>query len=172
MGGRKSGEKGERTGHFAQRVLLVEDEEAVAELYRFKLEMDGNQVTVARDGVDAVEAARDAEFDLVLLDIEMPRLDGLGVLKALRGEAATKALAVLVLSNATKHEALLAQARELGVLGWMVKSHTTPRKLADVVRLVAMRRGSNSGVDLSAMALPSGELLAKGKGSAAKAGRS
>jgi CheY-like chemotaxis protein len=119
------------------RLLLVEDDAAVAEMFRLKLELDGHHVTVARDGLGALAAIRSLELDLVLLDMEMPGPDGLSVLAQLRHEPRTAALPVLVLSNSDS-TAALRKARSLGILGWVVKSRTTPTNLANAVRLWAL----------------------------------
>ena len=66
------------------RVLFVEDDPAVAQMYKLKLELDGYRVEVAGDGELALEIARSSMPDIVFLDLRLPKLDGLGVLEALR----------------------------------------------------------------------------------------
>ena len=110
------------------RVLLVEDDPSVAQMYKLKLELDGYQVDVAPDGVSALELARSAMPDIVFLDIRLPKLDGLSVLEALRADPATEPLPVVILSNFNEKE-LVERGARLGALDHLIKSQTTPAKL-------------------------------------------
>ena len=87
MGEMKNAEAG---GIEDVRVLFVEDDGAVAQMYRLKLELDGYQVEVAPDGEVALEMVRSSPPDLIFLDIRLPKLDGLDVLEALRADPATR----------------------------------------------------------------------------------
>ena len=109
-------------------VLFVEDDRSVAQMYRLKLELDGYHVDVATDGEMAVEmAARDLP-DIIFLDIRLPKLDGFGVLEALRTNAKTKKTRVVILSNYSRRE-MGDRASKLGVLDHLVKTETTPAML-------------------------------------------
>src|SRR4029079_1653405 len=81
------------------RVLFVEDDALVAQMYRLKLELDGYSVEVAADGVAALEKAKSMQPDIIFLDIRLPKLDGLSVLEKLRADPATEHLPVVILSN-------------------------------------------------------------------------
>lgn len=111
------------------RVLFVEDDRSVARMYRLKLELNGYDVDVATDGEMAVEMASRDLPDIVFLDIRLPRLDGFGVLEALRSNAKTKKTRVVILSNYSRRETG-DRASKLGVLDQLIKSETTPAKLA------------------------------------------
>ena len=113
-------------------VLLVEDDPAVAEMYRARLEMDGFRVVVAPEGETALRLIRETSPDLVLLDYRLPRLDGPGVLRALRADEATREQAVVVLS-AYDEPRLVTEGRSLGALDWLVKTHVSPSELTAVV---------------------------------------
>jgi len=67
-----------------KRILLVEDEESLIEMIRFNLEMEGYDVTPAMDGKEALDLAEKARFDLCILDIMLPKVDGITVCKTLR----------------------------------------------------------------------------------------
>src|SRR3982074_3025576 len=95
------------------RVLFVEDDPAVAQMYRLKLELDGYSVEIATDGVQAVAKALADPPDIVFLDIRLPKLDGLGVLEALRGQEQTKQIPVVILSNYSERE-LINRGLKLG----------------------------------------------------------
>jgi DNA-binding response OmpR family regulator len=121
--------KGSRAEREAVRVLFVEDDRSVAQMYKLKLELDGYQVDVATDGEMALELARRELPDIIFLDVRLPKLDGFGVLQALRANAKTKGIRVVILSNYSQRE-LGGRLTKLGVLDHLIKTETTPAKLA------------------------------------------
>uniref|UniRef100_A0A7C4YEQ9 Response regulator n=1 Tax=candidate division WOR-3 bacterium TaxID=2052148 RepID=A0A7C4YEQ9_UNCW3 len=70
----------------AKRILLVEDEEDILSLYKDVLESEGYIVECARTGIEGVEKFKHSEFDLVILDIRMPQMDGIEVLGRILNE--------------------------------------------------------------------------------------
>jgi CheY-like chemotaxis protein len=110
-------------------VLFVEDDASVAQMYRLKLELDGYTVEVAGDGLAALEKARDTRPDIIFLDIRLPKLDGLGVLEALRADPSTANIPVVILSNWNEKE-LVERGVSLGALDHLIKSQTTPTRLS------------------------------------------
>ena len=121
---------GEGSGEI--RVLFVEDDASIAQMYKLKLELDGYRVDVACDGEIALKMARSSLPDLIFLDIRLPKLDGLGVLEALRADPMTRAVPVVILSSHSEKE-LVERGAKLGVLDHLIKSKTTPAQLADGV---------------------------------------
>ena len=111
-------------------VLFVEDDPSVAQMYKLKLELDGYKVEIASDGEMALEMAGSALPDIIFLDIRLPKLDGIGVLEALRANPRTRPLPVVILSNYNEKE-LVERGAMLGALDHLIKSQTTPAKLAD-----------------------------------------
>jgi CheY-like chemotaxis protein len=109
-------------------VLFVEDDRSVAQMYKLKLELEGYRVDVASDGEMAVEMARRELPDIIFLDIRLPKLDGVGVLQALRASPKTKGLRVVILSNYNPRE-VSERIAKLGVLDHLIKTETTPGKL-------------------------------------------
>jgi CheY-like chemotaxis protein len=109
-------------------VLFVEDDRSVAQMYKLKLELDGHRVDVASDGESAVEMATGEPPDIIFLDVRLPKLDGFGVLQALRANPKTKNVRVVVLSNYSRGE-LGDRMAMLGVLDHLIKTETTPAKL-------------------------------------------
>ncbi len=110
------------------RVLFVEDDVSVAQMYRLKLELDGYSVDIATDGLAALEKARTLP-DIIFLDIRLPKLDGLSVLEKLRAEPLTAGIPVVILSNWNEKE-LVDRGLQLGALDHLIKSQTTPGKLS------------------------------------------
>jgi CheY-like chemotaxis protein len=101
---------------------------SVAQMYKLKLELDGYQVDVASDGEMALEMARLEPPDIMFLDIRLPKLDGFGVLQALRANPKTRNVRVVILSNYSRTE-LGERIAKLGVLDHLIKTETTPAKL-------------------------------------------
>ena len=116
------------------RVLFVEDDVSVAQMYRLKLELDGYVVDVAGDGIVALEKARTSPPDMIFLDIRLPKLDGLGVLEQLRADPVTAPIPVVILSNWNERE-LVERGMKLGALDHLIKSQTTPARLAQRLRI-------------------------------------
>ena len=115
------------------RVLFVEDDASVAHMYRLKLELDGYTVDVAGDGLVALEKARAQHPDIIFLDIRLPKLDGMGVLEALRKDPTTAGIPVVILSNWNEQE-LVERGISLGALDHLIKSQTTPARLSQRMR--------------------------------------
>ena len=111
------------------RVLFVEDDPAVAQMYKLKLELDGYSVEVAVDGVQAVQMATERPPDIIFLDIRLPKMDGLGVLEALRRDERTSKVPVVILSNYSERE-LVERGLRLGALEYLIKSQTSPARVA------------------------------------------
>jgi len=101
----------------------------VAQMYRLKLELDGYAVEVAGDGLTALEKARRDHPDIIFLDLRLPKMDGLSVLEALRGDPMTANIPVVILSNWDERE-LVERGVKLGALDHLIKSQTTPARLS------------------------------------------
>jgi DNA-binding response OmpR family regulator len=115
------------------RVLLVEDDTALAQMYRVKLERDGYTVQVAGDGEEALSVLAGELPDLIFLDVRLPRMDGLTFLERLRASDRTRNLPVVIVSNYSEEE-LVARGLQLGALDYLIKSQTTPGQLSQGVR--------------------------------------
>jgi DNA-binding response OmpR family regulator len=113
----------------AVRVLLIEDDLDTLEMYRTRLEKDGYQVHVATDGEQGLELATELVPDIVFLDIRLPKLDGLEVLKRLRDQEPTATVPVVILSNYGERD-LVDRGLKLGALEFLVKAHTSPVELS------------------------------------------
>ncbi len=116
----------------AKKILIVEDEAFIAEMYKIKFQSGGYEVALAHDGVEGVQMAGEFMPDLVLLDLMMPHKDGYQTLKELRGDEKTKELKVFILSNLGQKEEI-DKGVEMGADGFFVKAHLTPSQLLEKV---------------------------------------
>ena len=102
------------------KVLLVDDDPVILKLLQVNFEMEGYSVETASDGVEGLEKARTLHPDIVLLDIMMPRMDGLEVTKALKADEATKQIPIILLS--AKAQASDIQAgKDIGADDYLTK---------------------------------------------------
>ena len=113
----------------APRVLFAEDDASVVQMYRLKLELDGYQVVMAKDGEEGLRLANEVDPDIVFLDIRLPKVDGFAVLEGLRACDRTRNVPVVILSNYGEQE-LVDRGLRLGALEYLIKSQTTPANLS------------------------------------------
>ncbi|MDD4890127.1 MAG: response regulator transcription factor [Phycisphaerae bacterium] len=121
-----------------QHVLVVDDEENIQELVRYNLAKNGYQVSCVGSGEDALKAARLKMPDLILLDLMLPRIDGLQVCRELKGDAKTRTIPVVMLT-AKGEEADIVAGLELGADDYVTKPFS-PRVLLARVRAVLRRK--------------------------------
>ena len=129
------GEPGDPQGK--ERVLVVEDSSTIASVVKYFLELEGFEVVVAKDGNSGLEAARRGQPHVIVTDYNMPGMDGMAMVRALRSEAATSGIAVLMLTSEDSIEKE-TQALEAGVDDYILKP-VEPRRLAARVRSVLAR---------------------------------
>jgi two-component system response regulator FitH len=114
------------------RVLIVDDDPFIAEMYRLRLDAEGYEVVMARDGEEGLALARAVAPGFICLDYRLPGINGLAVLKQLKSEPATNSIPVIMLSNdgdpAVRHLGL-----QLGALMFGVKAEMTPAQLAEAI---------------------------------------
>jgi DNA-binding response OmpR family regulator len=116
----------------AKNVLIVEDEAPMLKVLTEKFSKEGFTVFEARDGKEGLEVALDKKPDVVLLDILMPTMDGIEMLKRLREDPWGKMVPVFLLTNLNDLEKISESVR-IGISGYLVK---TDWKLEDVVNKV------------------------------------
>ena len=109
-------------------VLLVDDDPDMRTMYGRRLMADGFDVRFAADGPEALHAAH-RSLDLVLLDVRMPGMDGLEVLRRLKGDAGMAAVPVVMLSN-EREESSVQRARAIGAAAWWTKCDVVPAELS------------------------------------------
>jgi DNA-binding response OmpR family regulator len=111
------------------RLLLVDDDDALAEMYALQLTASGFHVTTARSGAEALAIVVDVSPDLIYLDLGLPGMPGLEVLERLRGAPNTAEVPVVILTNFSEPE-MMQRGRELGAQDYLVKVDTPPALLA------------------------------------------
>lgn len=120
----------------APTILVVEDDRFLRRACEVSLQQRGFVVKTAIDGEVGLRIAREAMPDLILLDLLMPKVPGIEVLKQLRADPATAAIPVVILSNSSREEDK-THASRLGAVGYYVKANLSLRALGDEVsRLV------------------------------------
>lgn len=115
------------------KLLIVEDEHYLRELYVDIFKQDGFEVDSAEDGNEAYGKMNHNEYDLILLDIILPGMDGVQVLDKLLKEKNVKLDNVVLLTNLSQ-DLVIAKALDYGVRGYLIKSDYTPEELLREVR--------------------------------------
>ena len=110
------------------KVAIVEDEPAIAHMYRLKFEAEGYKVELAEDGEVGLKLCEDMAPDIVLLDIMMPVMDGTEMLTKMRATQWGKDIKVLILTNRGKEEAP-EELNSLDIYSYIVKAEMTPRQV-------------------------------------------
>lgn len=119
-----------------RHILLVEDDRFLRRACETSLRQRGFSVTVAVDGEEALDKVRQAPPDLILLDLLMPRMTGIEVLRTLRTQEPTRGIPVMILSNSSREQDA-EEIRTLGVCDYLVKANLSLQELGDrVTRLL------------------------------------
>lgn len=115
-------------------VLTVDDSASIRQMVGFTLKSAGYEVVEAVDGEDGLNRAKSRNADLVLTDQNMPRMDGLSLIKTLRGLPQYRSIPILMLTTESS-DAMKAAGKAAGATGWLVKPFD-PQKLLEVVKKV------------------------------------
>lgn len=116
-------------------VALVEDEEALLQLYETKFKMSGFDVIKAKNGQDGLKIVQAHKPSLVLLDILMPGMSGFEVLEKLKKEDETKAIPVVLLTNLAEDTGF-ERGQALGADGYVMKVSCTPERLVQLANAI------------------------------------
>jgi CheY-like chemotaxis protein len=116
-----------------KKVLIIEDDQIVANIYRNKFSVEGYQVEIALDGETGLETARSFQPHAILLDLMLPKLTGVELMKRIRSEPDLKDLPVVVFSN-TYLSNLVQDAWKAGATKCLSKANCSPKQVIDVVR--------------------------------------
>lgn len=115
-----------------KKVLLIEDEKALCQIYRLNLELAGFEVEEAHDGKVGLVYALNHQPDLIILDLMLPQINGLDLLKIIKEKETTQNIPVFVLTNLSGEE--IEEAQKLGACGCFLKAEITAEKLTEEVK--------------------------------------
>lgn len=116
------------------KILLIDDDPLLVRMYQKKLENDGFQVETADDGVKGLQKVAETYPDLVLLDIMMPRMNGLAVLEKLQANEKTASIPVILLTNVGSSDEDVDRGFELGAVAYLVKASNRPSAVVAKVK--------------------------------------
>ncbi len=112
-----------------QHILLIDDDQYIRDAYQEVLTEAGFKVATAVDGEEGVVKIREGGYSLILLDVMMPKMDGLGVLKALKENPHKLANGPIILLTNMAHDQVIKEAIALGAGGYLIKSDLSPDQL-------------------------------------------
>jgi DNA-binding response OmpR family regulator len=115
------------------QIAIIEDDQAISQMYRFKFEAEGFTVETADNGKRGLELAESMKPDIILLDLMMPEMTGDEMLDRLRKTVWGKSIKVIILTNVGEQE-LPPKVKQLGVSGIILKADMTPRQVAEMVK--------------------------------------
>lgn len=110
------------------KIAIIEDDTTINQMYRMKFEADGFDVQIADNGKRGVAMVESFQPDLILLDLQMPEMDGAEALEVIRGRDWGKDIPVIILTNLGEEESP-KQLRKLGIHSYIVKADLTPRQV-------------------------------------------
>lgn len=114
-------------------VLIVEDDEFLAEIYKRQFQNDGFDSQVALNGESALSVLQGSAFDVIILDIMLPKMDGLTLLGEIKKNQKTAKIPVVMLSNLSQ-DSTVKQALALGAKGYLVKAQYLPPQVVEEVK--------------------------------------
>jgi two-component system chemotaxis response regulator CheY len=120
-----------------RKVLIVDDSETIRQQVASALERAGFGVVEATDGIDGLERASQNELCMVILDVNMPRLNGLEMLERLKSDPRHAKLPVLMLTTEVQ-QSMIERAKKAGARGWMIKPVKMDQLVSTVNKLTGM----------------------------------
>ncbi len=115
------------------KIAIIEDDQVISQMYRMKFEADGFDVQLAGDGKRGVALAESFKPDMILLDLQMPEMNGAEALRIIRGSDWGKTIPIIILTNMGEEESP-KDIRSLGIHGYIVKADLTPRQVVQRVK--------------------------------------
>lgn len=122
----------------AEKILIVEDEPFLRRIISEHLRESGYLVTEAVDGEEGLKKLQEEQFDLVLLDLLLPGMDGFELLAQLKKEEKLNKIPVLILSNLGQREEI-EKGLSLGAADYLIKAHVTPEEVLAKIREILKR---------------------------------
>jgi len=121
------------------KVLIIEDDYYISDMYKIKLESAGFEVILAKDGIEGIKMLESEKPDVILLDVIMPRMDGFSVLKTIKDNKNFDNIPVVLLTNLGQKENV-ERGLKLGAEGYIIKAHFTPTEVVDKIKEVMDKR--------------------------------
>jgi CheY-like chemotaxis protein len=119
------------------KILITEDDPLMSRLYQKIFTFEGHEVETAADGEEGLEKVRTYNPDIILLDVMMPKMNGLQMLEKLKLDPATKSIPVIMLTNLSgQQDAETALSK--GAVKYIIKSEHEPKEIADMVKEVLL----------------------------------
>jgi two-component system chemotaxis response regulator CheY len=118
------------------RVLVVDDSNSMRQMIRFTLEEEGCEIFEAENGKRGTELLPEATPELIITDINMPEMNGLDFIRAVRGDSAYKFVPILVLTTESEQQKQ-EEGKQAGATAWLVKPFTPESLVATVHKLIA-----------------------------------
>jgi DNA-binding response OmpR family regulator len=115
------------------KIAIIEDDPVISQMYRMKFEADGFDVQLANNGKRGVELVEAFTPDIILLDLQMPEMDGAEALGIIRKNDWGKNIPVIILTNLGEEESP-KELRSLGIHSYIVKANLTPRQVVERVK--------------------------------------
>jgi DNA-binding response OmpR family regulator len=115
------------------KIAIIEDDQVISQMYRMKFEADGFEVQLADNGKQGVAMVKSFLPDIILLDLQMPNMNGEEALTQIRGADWGKQIPVIILTNLGEEEAPKS-LRSLGIVSYIVKADLTPRQVVAKVK--------------------------------------
>ncbi|OHA63470.1 MAG: hypothetical protein A3E07_01005 [Candidatus Wildermuthbacteria bacterium RIFCSPHIGHO2_12_FULL_45_9] len=125
-----------------QKMLLVEDDPLLIDIYTTKLKESGFEVKVIEDGADVLTHMKKEKPDLVLLDIVLPHQDGWEILRQAQEDPETKDMKIVVLSNLGQQEEI-NKGLQLGAVKYLIKAHYTPSEIVEEIKAILAQEQVN-----------------------------
>ncbi len=120
------------------RIAIIEDDPTISQMYRMKFEADGFEVQLADNGKRGVALVEHFKPDIILLDIQMPEVNGTEALKSIRKQPWGKDIPVIILTNLGQEEAP-KELQSLGIEDYIVKAESTPSQVVQKIKQVLGR---------------------------------
>jgi DNA-binding response OmpR family regulator len=115
------------------KIAIIEDDQVISQMYRMKFEADGFDVQLARNGKIGVALVESFKPDMILLDLQMPEMNGADALENIRKNDWGKNIPVIILTNLGEEESP-KHLRSLGIHSYIVKANLTPRQVVGRVK--------------------------------------
>jgi two-component system response regulator CpxR len=116
------------------KVLLVEDDLMIVKMYEKKLKLEGFEILSVFNGEEGLAALKNYHPDIILLDIMMPRLNGLDTLKILKANPVLKSIPVIILTNLGDRPEDMEKCKELGAADYLVKANLSLNDLSGKIK--------------------------------------